>query len=95
MSTPEAPTSAEHAQADCGWVGEAGPGPSYGDETTDGPVGFDNNFTQRNTTIMSWNLMHTARRLKDVGGLPTVGNRADHWMEDVNARDQDPERLTF
>jgi hypothetical protein len=44
---------------------------------------------------MSWNLMHTARRLKDAGGLPTTGNRADHWMEDVNALDQDPERTSF
>jgi hypothetical protein len=39
--------------------------------------------------------MHTARRLKDAGGLPAIGNRADHWSDDVNARDQDPERTTF
>ena len=84
-------------QADCGWIGEAGPGPSYGDvlEGRDGPVGYDNDFTMKNCTIMSWNLMHTARRLKDVGGLPTAGNRADHWEEDVNARQQDPERTSF
>jgi hypothetical protein len=44
---------------------------------------------------MSWNLMHTARALKDAGGLPTTGNRTDHWDEDPNARDQDPERTTF
>jgi multimeric flavodoxin WrbA len=30
-------------QADCGWIGEAGPGPSYGDDG----VGLDNDFTQR------------------------------------------------
>jgi hypothetical protein len=36
-------------QADCGWIGEAGPGPSYGDAG----AGFDNEFTQRNTTIMT------------------------------------------
>jgi hypothetical protein len=46
-------------QADCGWIGEAGPGPSYGDDG----AGFDNEFTQRNTTIMTWNLMHMARLL--------------------------------
>ncbi len=46
-------------QADCGWIGEAGPGPSYGDDGT----GFDNEFTQRNTTIMSWTLLHMARML--------------------------------
>ncbi len=34
-------------QANCGWIGEAGPGPSYGDERDDGTVvGFDNDFTQ-------------------------------------------------
>ncbi|HUG44882.1 MAG TPA: flavodoxin family protein, partial [Sphingomicrobium sp.] len=51
-------------QADAGWVGEAGPGPSYGDDGT----GLDNEFTQRNTSFMAWNLMHLARMLKDQGG---------------------------
>lgn len=32
-------------QADAGWIGEVGPGPSYGDDG----VGFDNDFTNRNT----------------------------------------------
>jgi multimeric flavodoxin WrbA len=48
-------------QADCGWIGEAGPGPSYGDTEWNGrpigdghsPLGFDNDFTNRNTTFMS------------------------------------------
>src|SRR6056297_51745 len=64
-------------QADCGWIGEAGPGPSYGDETDAGRAGFDNSFTRRNTTIMSWNLVHLAALLK--GGLDNRGNdrRAD------------------
>ena len=60
-------------QADCGWLGEAGPGPSYGDEGEDGSrAGFDNAFTRRNTTIMTWNLMHMARLL--AGGIPNEGN---------------------
>ncbi|MGV8843590.1 MAG: flavodoxin family protein [Pseudomonas sp.] len=51
-------------QADCGWIGEAGPGPSYGDEIEGGGrVGFDNDFTQRNATIMTWNCIHFVRRL--------------------------------
>jgi multimeric flavodoxin WrbA len=69
-------------QADCGWIGEAGPGPSYGDkpEKKDGtPAGFDNDFTQRNTTIMTWNLLHLARLLKDAGGLPSHGNDREAW----------------
>ncbi|MFO7565470.1 MAG: NAD(P)H-dependent oxidoreductase [Enhygromyxa sp.] len=67
-------------QADCGWIGEAGPGPSYGDEIQAGlRAGFDNDFTQRNTTIMTWNLMHLARALTDAGGLPNHGNDRNAW----------------
>jgi multimeric flavodoxin WrbA len=67
-------------QADCGWIGEAGPGPSYGDPTGAGRAGFDNDFTQRNTTIMTWNLMHMARMLRDAGGLPPQGNDRRAWQ---------------
>lgn len=66
-------------QSDAGWIGEAGPGPSYGDQGPDGPVGFDNEFTQRNTTFMTWNLMHLARLLKDAGGIPAHGNQRSLW----------------
>lgn len=67
-------------QADAGWVGEAGPGPSYGDEREDGSrVGFDNDFTQRNATFMTWNLLHFARMLKDAGGIPAHGNQKSAW----------------
>jgi len=58
-------------QADAGWIGEAGPGPSYGDELEDGTrVGLGNEFTNRNTTFMTWNVMHLARLLKTAGGFP-------------------------
>jgi len=67
-------------QADAGWIGEAGPGPSYGDPRDDGSrVGFDNDFTQRNTTFMTWNLMHTAHSLHEAGGLPAHGNQRSEW----------------
>lgn len=66
-------------QADAGWIGEAGPGPSYGDEGEDGPVGFDNEFTQRNTTFMTWNLMHLAHMLNQADGLPAHGNQRSEW----------------
>lgn len=62
-------------QADAGWIGEAGPGPSYGDDG----AGYDNEFTQRNTTFMTWNLMHMARMLKDAGGIPAHGNQRSEW----------------
>ncbi|MFZ4584884.1 MAG: flavodoxin family protein [Acidimicrobiia bacterium] len=63
-------------QADAGWIGEAGPGPSYLDEGSGGP---DNDFTNRNTTFMTWNLMHLARMLKDQGGIPAHGNQRSEW----------------
>jgi multimeric flavodoxin WrbA len=63
-------------QADCGWIGEAGPGPSYLDEGSGGP---QNDFTQRNTTFMTWNLLHLARMLKDAGGIPAHGNQRSEW----------------
>jgi multimeric flavodoxin WrbA len=63
-------------QADAGWIGEAGPGPSYLDEDSGGP---DNDFTNRNTTFMTWNLLHLARMLKDAGGMPAHGNQRSHW----------------
>ncbi|MEI9913596.1 MAG: flavodoxin family protein [Candidatus Saccharibacteria bacterium] len=67
-------------QADAGWIGEIGPGPSYGDKLDDGTiVGFDNEFTQRNTTFMTWNLMHLAKILKDSGGIPAYGNQRSEW----------------
>jgi len=81
-------------QADCGWLGEIGPGPSYGDvvEGREVPVGYDSEFTNRNATIMAWNLMHTAKMLHDVGGFPVGGNVAATWREFSNAEDQDPEQ---
>ena len=67
-------------QADAGWIGEAGPGLSYGDAREDGSrVGFDNDFTLRNTTFLAWNCLHLARMLKDAGGLPAHGNQRSLW----------------
>lgn len=82
-------------QADCGWIGEVGPGPSYGDvvDGQDRPIGYDNDFTNVNTTIMSWNVLHLARLLKDAGGFPTPGNQAERWREVANAVDHEPPPL--
>ncbi len=63
-------------QADAGWIGVAGPGPSYLDEGSGGP---ENDFTNRNATFMTWNLMHVARLLKDAGGVPAHGNQRSGW----------------
>ncbi len=80
-------------QADCGWLGDIGPGPSYGDEVdgSDVPTGYGSEFTNKNATIMTWNLMHTAQMLRDRGGFPVGGNVADTWRESTNAADQDPD----
>jgi multimeric flavodoxin WrbA len=75
-------------QADCGWIGEAGPGPSYLDEDSGGP---DNAFTQRNTTFMTWNLMHMAQALKASGGLPSHGNSRRDWDQGERFDHPNPE----
>jgi hypothetical protein len=52
-------------QGDASWIGEAGPGPSFGDLLDDGTrAGLNNDLTNRNTTFMTWNLLHLARMLK-------------------------------
>jgi len=63
-------------QTDAAWLGEAGPGPSYLDENSGGP---ENDFTNRNVTFMTWNLLHLARMLKDAGGIPAHGNQRSLW----------------
>ncbi|HUR85288.1 MAG TPA: flavodoxin family protein [Solirubrobacteraceae bacterium] len=64
-------------QADAGWIGEAGPGPSYLDPGSGGP---ENDFTNRNTTFMTWNLLHLARMVTDAGGIPAHGNQRAAWV---------------
>lgn len=64
-------------QADAGWIGEAGPGPSYGDDG----AGLDNDFTNRNTTFATWNMLHLARMLVDRGGVPAHGNQTTAWSD--------------
>jgi multimeric flavodoxin WrbA len=75
-------------QADAGWIGEAGPGPSYLDPGSGGP---ENDFTNRNTTFMTWNLLHVARMLKDRGGMPAHGNQRAEWDAGCRFDFQNPE----
>ncbi|GGK00178.1 flavodoxin [Streptomyces camponoticapitis] len=63
-------------QADSGWIGAVGPGPSYLDPGSGGP---ENDFTNRNTAFMTWNLMHVAAMLKRSGGIPAYGNQRAEW----------------
>ncbi|MBC7869160.1 flavodoxin family protein [Candidatus Saccharibacteria bacterium] len=65
-------------QADAGWIGEVGPGLSYLDKGSGGP---ENDFTNRNTTFMTYNLMNMAKLLKDSGGIPAEGNIRSEWKK--------------
>lgn len=78
-------------QADAGWIGEAGPGPSYLDPGSGGP---DNDFTNRNTTFMTWNLMHLAKLLDGAGGFPVGGNQRTAWDDGERFDWENPEYRT-
>lgn len=83
-------------QADAGWIGEVGPGPSYGDtewkgEKLDTPVGLQSDFTNRNTTFMTYNLMHLAKMLKEQGGYPSYGNSREDWDNGAKWNFDNPE----
>ena len=75
-------------QADAGWIGEAGPGKSYMDEGSGGP---ENEFTNRNTTFMTWNLMHMAKMLKDSKGIPAHGNQRTKWEASTHKDHPNPD----
>jgi multimeric flavodoxin WrbA len=75
-------------QADSAWLGGVGPGPSYLDPGSGGP---DNDFTNRNTAFMTWNLMHVARLLRDAGGFPTEGNNRRDWDAGCAPHHDNPE----
>jgi multimeric flavodoxin WrbA len=75
-------------QADAGWIGEVGPGPSYLDKGSGGP---ENDFTNRNITFMAYNLMHTAKMLKDTNGIPAYGNEASEWKKGDHFGFENPE----
>ena len=75
-------------QADAGWIGEAGPGPSYLDPESGAA---QNEFTNRNTTFMTYNLMHMARMLKDQHGFPRYGNSILDWAQGSRWAFQNPE----
>jgi multimeric flavodoxin WrbA len=75
-------------QADAGWIGAIGPGPSYADPGSGGP---ESDFTNRNLTFMVWNLLHAARRLKDNGGIPAHGNQRKAWDAGCDEKYDNPE----
>ncbi len=75
-------------QADCGWIGEVGPGPSYMDDGSGGP---ENDFTNRNTTFMTYNLLHLAKMLQDNDGYDAYGNSRAAWDDGSRWSFENPE----
>ena len=67
--------SPERSHTD-GLVQRSAPGPSYLDPESGGP---DNDFTNRNTSFMTFNLMHLAAMLKRNAGVPAFGNQRTEW----------------
>ena len=56
--------------------------------TSGGP---ENDFTNRNITFMTWNLLHAARMLRNLGGFPAHGNQADRWAQGEHVGTPNPE----
>jgi multimeric flavodoxin WrbA len=75
-------------QADCGWLGDVGPGPSYLDKESDAA---NNDFTNRNTTFMTYNTMHLAYMLKEHNGYSAYGNSRERWDEGNRWNFENPE----
>ncbi|WP_142783536.1 flavodoxin family protein [Changchengzhania lutea] len=75
-------------QADCGWIGEVGPGPSYLDKESDAE---NNEFTNRNTTFMTYNLLHLANMIKQHGGYSAYGNSRKDWDDGKRWNFENPE----
>lgn len=75
-------------QADCGWLGEIGPGPSYLDEESNAS---ENSFTNRNTTFMTYNMLHLAKMLKEANGYPAYGNSTEEWNNGERWNFENPE----
>jgi len=75
-------------QADCGWLGEIGPGPSYLDEESNAS---ENSFTNRNTTFMTYNMLHLAKMLKEANGYSAYGNSTKEWNNGERWNFENPE----
>ncbi len=75
-------------QADAGWIGAIGPGPSYLDTNSGGP---ESEFTNKNITFMTYNLMQAAKMLRDAGGYPSSGNVPSEWDDGNHFGYENPE----
>jgi multimeric flavodoxin WrbA len=81
-------------QSDAGWIGEAGPNATYGEEEINGKLGWSNEYTKRGITFMTWNAMHLASMLKKAGGIPAHGNQRTEWDTNLRYDFLDPDDIT-
>jgi hypothetical protein len=51
----------------------------------------ENDFTNRNTTFMTYNLMHLAQMLRTTGGAPSYGNQRSEWDAGCRFDSDNPE----
>jgi hypothetical protein len=65
--------------------------PTRGERLDPGSGGPENDFTNRNTTFMTWNLLHVARLLKAADGMPVHGNQRSEWDADCRFDFPNPE----
>jgi hypothetical protein len=56
-----------------------------------GSGGPENDFTNRNTTFMTYNLMHLAQMLHTTGGVPAYGNQRSEWDAGCRFDSDNPE----
>lgn len=75
-------------QAGTGWIGKAGPGPSYLDKESGAK---DHEFTNKTITFMTYNLMYLARYLKEKDGYPSYGNSVQKWNKGERWKFEKPE----
>lgn len=74
--------------ADTGWIGPMGPGPSYLGPGSGGP---ENDFTDRTTTLMSFNLAHVAAMPERSGGAHAFGNQRSECEAGCQPKAANPE----
>ena len=55
------------------------------------PIGFESDFTNRNTTFMTYNLLHLASMLKTNNGYPSYGNSRKEWDDGKRWEFETPE----
>jgi multimeric flavodoxin WrbA len=83
-------------QATSGWLGEVGQGPSYGDQEWKGerlktPISFESDFTNRNTTFITYNLLYLASVLRTNNDYPSYGNSRKEWDDGKRWEFENPE----